>query len=443
MSDKKRLLIISSVPVSNYGNLGIEMISNFESLGYEVDYLTKFQSDDPHVIGVYKIKESLLLNLYKFCKRFVPRFLKYTLLKIYTPKKKNNYIIGLNGTIVSPDESKPVVNNETLLSHIHKPYDFVYAIVWQDMITSSSLKAIYDKLRVPVVANAVDFQPITGGCYYLGTCSNYEHECRNCPILGTNNKYDFTNRNFIIKKANYDAIKLGMITNPYMMDFVKRSGLFPENRRLITYHPMDENVYKPLDIELCRRSFGIRAEKKYIIFARYAGKEHKRKGYPLMVESINLFAKNIGNRKEEVLLMLAGSIDYSFERSFDIDVKSVGQLNLDQLIKAYSSADIFLSSSIDDAGPSMVNQSIMCGTPVLSFNIGSALYMVDNDETGYRVPLGDTNAMANALTKHFYLDECYKILIKSKCRNKGLEKGSRKMFSKSIVDFVEVIRKEL
>ena len=135
--------------------------------------------------------------------------------------------------------------------------------------------------------------------------------------------------------------------------------------------------------------------------------------------------------------MLAGGKDETFERKFNVDVLNVGMLSVEDLIKAYSAADIFLSSSIDDAGPSMVNQSIMCGTPVLSFNIGSALYMVDNGQTGYRVPLKDVDAMANSLVEHFNLTDEERKVIRDNCRNKGLETGSRGMFAKRLVSFAE------
>lgn len=95
----------------------------------------------------------------------------------------------------------------------------------------------------------------------------------------------------------------------------------------------------------------------------------------------------------------------------------------------------FVSSSIDDAGPSMVNQSIMCGTTVLSFDIGSALYMIDNGETGYRVPLKDVDAMETCLAAHFNLGNEERKVMQNKCRRKGVKTGARCEFAKTLVSF--------
>ena len=45
---------------------------------------------------------------------------------------------------------------------------------------------------------------------------------------------------------------------------------------------------------------------------------------------------------------------------------------------------MFLNPSTDDAGPSMVNQSIMCGTPVVSFNLGTAVDVIENGISGFK-----------------------------------------------------------
>lgn len=437
MAKQKRVLIVSSVPITHFGNLGIDRVAALENFGYEVDYLTKYQDENPHVIGVYpKRRNTLFLKSIKSVVSLrCLSFLKHWYSSLF---EKNNYINKDGIIITNPDENCPAVDNNQLLSLIEPIYSFVYVLAWQDMITSSSLRAIYDKLHVPIIITTVDFQPITGGCYYFGKCRNFEVGCGNCPVLGGMDENDITRQNFLVKKENYNSMNCGFMVNPYSMEYVKRARLVSSNDRYqISYYSMDENLYKPLNRDYCRHICGINEEKKYVILSRFTSFNDKRKGYSYLVSAINSFASEIGARKNEILLLLVGGRDESFENLFNVDVHNLGYLNVESLIQAYSAADIFISSSVDDAGPSMVNQSIMCGTPVLSFNIGSALYLVDNDETGYIVKLRDVDSMTQSLVKHFNLTPEERSVMKNKCREKGVKTGSREIFARTVVDFAE------
>lgn len=62
----------------------------------------------------------------------------------------------------------------------------------------------------------------------------------------------------------------------------------------------------------------------------------------------------------------------------------MGRVGRSQLIRLYQVSDWFLSPSVDDAGPSMVNQSQMCGTPAVCFNNGTAVDVVVNGRSGFK-----------------------------------------------------------
>lgn len=431
--NNKRILIISSVPITHFGNLGVDRVVSLEELGYEVDYLTKYKDRDPHVIGIYRPR--YIFSFFRNIRNLMPAKIVAVLRRLCPflfPKKLHLSHEGIE--VKSPDENCPLVDTETLLSFIQPIYSFVQILAWQDMITSVSIKAIYDKLHVPIVLVPVDFQPFTGGCFYFGNCRNFESGCGNCPVFKGCETNDNSKINFKIKKEVYKSINCGFMVNPYTMDFIKKSKIISENRLQVDYYSMDDTLYKPLDIQKCRQKLDI-SNKKYVILSRFSSLNNLRKGCQYLHEIINTFAEKIGHERINVLLLFAGGQDEDFEKKFNVDVLNVGTLSTDELVQAYSAADIFISTSIDDAGPSMVNQAIMCGTPVLSFNIGSALYMVDNGETGYRVPLLDTEAMSNYLIEHFNLTPDDRQNMKKKCRVKGLETCSRKRAAMNFINF--------
>ena len=61
-------------------------------------------------------------------------------------------------------------------------------------------------------------------------------------------------------------------------------------------------------------------------------------------------------------------------------------------------SDVFLSPSIQDAGPMMLNQALMCGTPAVAFNIGVA-YDIINDKTGYLAKYRDSEDFCKGIIK--------------------------------------------
>ena len=90
----------------------------------------------------------------------------------------------------------------------------------------------------------------------------------------------------------------------------------------------------------------------------------------------------------------------------------------------YAAADIFICSSVEDSGPMMINESMMSGTPVAAFEMGVAIDLVVNGTTGFRVPLGDSAALASALAAFVRLEPAERARMSAACRSRALEKTS-------------------
>lgn len=60
----------------------------------------------------------------------------------------------------------------------------------------------------------------------------------------------------------------------------------------------------------------------------------------------------------------------------NVNIIMPGFLSENELFEVYCAADVFMSTTIADSGPMMVNYSIACGTPVVSFPIGVAQDLV-------------------------------------------------------------------
>ena len=175
------------------------------------------------------------------------------------------------------------------------------------------------------------------------------------------------------------------------------------------------------------------------MFARYVDPPTSpRKGINEMIDAINIFCKD---KKEEdiskMCIVFAGGNSESIHSRIRIDVIDLGMLSTENLIKAYNSSSIFASPSIGDAGPSMVNQAIMCGTPVVCFEIGTAIDVVEHKVNGYKAPLADKVELAQGFEYFWGLSKQDYNQIRENTRRIGIERQSLASYAKTIMEVYE------
>jgi glycosyltransferase involved in cell wall biosynthesis len=84
----------------------------------------------------------------------------------------------------------------------------------------------------------------------------------------------------------------------------------------------------------------------------------------------------------------------------DLDFRQwhLGMLGDDRsLALAYSAADVFVSPSVEDAGPMMVNEAMACGVPVVATAVGTAPDFIRDGETGWLAGVHDPFGLARGM----------------------------------------------
>lgn len=76
-----------------------------------------------------------------------------------------------------------------------------------------------------------------------------------------------------------------------------------------------------------------------------------------------------------------------------------GQLSGDELSQAFASGDVFCMPSDSETLGFVVLESMASGVPVVGAAAGGILDLIDEDETGFLCPPGDTQAFAKRLTQ--------------------------------------------
>ena len=103
-------------------------------------------------------------------------------------------------------------------------------------------------------------------------------------------------------------------------------------------------------------------------------------------------------KKEDIFLLIAGHHAKSLLELLPFQHKHLGYLKDEvTLSMAYQAADVFVCPSIDDQGPMMIPESMMCGTPVVAFDNGIAPELIVDMETGYLAQYRDSFDLAHGI----------------------------------------------
>jgi glycosyltransferase involved in cell wall biosynthesis len=269
-------------------------------------------------------------------------------------------------------------------------------------LTIRQIRLIYDHYRCPVVMVMNDQQPITGGCHYSLGCDGYTRKCGNCPLLDAPSDHDRSRVVWERKHTLLSPLPL-VIWSGSSGSTAKlaRSSLFSGHRRLTLLGSIDDTAFRPLKREWARDILRL-PQDKHIIFLAATMIDDERKGMKYAIEALKFLHLMSGERgaihSEDVHLAIAGHGAEACRAKLSFPLTKLGYLNDSiSLALAYQAADVFLCPTVDDEGPMMVTESMMCGTPVVMFKVGIAGDLIRDGETGYAVPVGDAAALARAL----------------------------------------------
>jgi len=127
-----------------------------------------------------------------------------------------------------------------------------------------------------------------------------------------------------------------------------------------------------------------------------------RKGFPILLQSLEALSRNdsINTSKLEIVLIGRGANELPDRMPFP--TRCLGYLHFDrELPLAFAASDCFISPSIADTGPYMINLSIYNTCPVIAFPVGVAQYLVGEKKAGM---------LTNAITAECLSDTIFRFL---------------------------------
>jgi len=363
------------------------------------------KTNDEHVVE-YKFPQ---FDLFRKGKRKV----------LYESRKKFKKDIVEKYNFFNYAEIDNYISTQSLIDQFSFLPDFIIIHSVTHFINAKNINEIYKATNKPIFWNLLDMAPMTGGCHYAWDCEGYKKHCGYCPGLSSKREKDVSRKNYEFKSRYLSEIPLTIIpTTHTLLQQVNSSSLFRDNAKVKIMLAVDATIFKPGEKSLARKTFNLSPSAK-IIFAGSQDVTEERKGYHYFIESLEKLNELLTpNERENIIVLLAGHINKKIEIPFKM--KCVGFLSEELLVKAYQSSDLFLCASIEDSGPVMINQAVMCGTPVVSFNMGVAPDLVITGETGYLAKLRDSEDLAKGIRLIIEMDNTSYDTMSKNCRELGL-----------------------
>lgn len=289
-------------------------------------------------------------------------------------------------------------------------------------LNSIDIYNLYKKTKAPIFWYLMDMAPMAGGCHYAWDCNGYKNNCGQCPAIYSSNKNDITYHNLDKKKKFFPNLNLNIIAaSETLYRQVMSSTVFknlPLSKVLLS---VDDKVFKPRNKDSSRGILNLPLNSK-ILFIGSDSLDNERKGMKFLIEALHILKtiKDLPNM-DNILLLIAGKVSIEILEKLPFSYTFVGMLKTDEeLANCYCAADFFICPSVEDSGPMMINEAIMCGTPIVSFEIGVALDLVTTGQTGYLAKKRDVLDFAHGIEYLLKLKEEKYLQMSNNCRELGL-----------------------
>ncbi len=255
-------------------------------------------------------------------------------------------------------------------------------------LSSSLIRDIYLVCKAPVVWTPLDIEPLTGGCHFNNGCMRFTQSCGNCPQLGNAGKEDISRRIWCQKKRDLENIPITFVAgSSWVFNHIKSSSLFGSRRIKKIFLSVDQNVFSKVDKEKAREILQLPKEKKIILFGAF-NLNDKRKGGHYLLAALKKLNERLGcidgTLCDSVILLTIGRPNGFNGDDMPFNWIHLGEVKDDRALSlVYHASDVLASPSVDDFGPMMVNETFMCSTPIVAFNVGVATDILKSGENGY------------------------------------------------------------
>lgn len=287
----------------------------------------------------------------------------------------------------------------------------------------------------PAIFTLHDMWSFTGHCAYSHDCDRWKIGCGKCPYPDTypTVQRDNTRLEWKLKNWVYSRSKITIVApSHWLTEQAKQSML---NRFPIHHIPygIDTEAYQPIDSEQSRSVLGIPIGKKVLMFGANNLKD-PRKGGDLLLKALSSLPASL---KAETVLLILGNDGDAIAQAVGIQTLNLGYVSGDRLKAiAYSAADLFILPTCADNLPLVLQESMACGTPMVSFKVGGVPDLVRPSVTGYLAQPEDAKDFCDGIVQ-LLEDEALRERMSQQCRAIALEEYPLELQARAYIELYQ------
>jgi len=251
--------------------------------------------------------------------------------------------------------------------------------------------------QIPIVITLHDAWLFSGHCAHSFECEKWKNGCGNCPDLTIYPpiRKDATSYNWQRKKEIFSKSHLYVVTpSQWLMDKVNESilklGIIDS---CVIPNGVNTKIFKPYSKIKAREEVGLQPNQNIILFTANGIRKNIWKDYKTLKSSL----LKISKFKKKVICIALGE-DAPMEKIGSVEIRFIPYKRDQNLVaRYYQAADIYVHPSRADTFPNTILEALTCGTPVVASKVGGIPEQIIEGETGFLVPMGDANSMAEKI----------------------------------------------
>ncbi len=196
-----------------------------------------------------------------------------------------------------------------------------------------------------------------------------------------------------------EADRLICVSEHTRREAIERYGALPERAFAVHNAVSEENFPCPKPEELAEFRRRLAGDDEKIVL--YVGRLDREKGVDVLLRA---FARVV-HRGQRARLVIAGTGSLeeelrkaSAEQGIQEAVTFAGYVMADELSRLYRSAQVLCVPSLYEPFGIVALEGMICGLPVVASATGGLTEIIDDGASGWLVPPGNENALANALS---------------------------------------------